>query len=119
MGGNATAGLNAGAGGFGMENSLLCLDIRGNTFDVSAAGFPISPVVIDQESGLAIFDLPNYAGSPQGEFPVTGAPGTASTDAVPYLVGRGNTLIDGPGELFSGVNASTVAGMSGNFTTCP
>jgi|GEM_PF-1643038 len=121
MGGNVLAAMyNLVGGGTGAETGTACLDVRDNTFDASAAPFAGHAVYKDQISGAANFNLPGYVGSPNGEFAVACAAGSASVDAGAHHAGNGNTMTNGPFPFFAGgVEASSVCGKTGAGTACP
>ncbi len=116
MSGFVLAGMYLLAGGGASDTSTLCSDIRNNTVDAGGASFA-SSMFFDQISVSANHNLPQYSGSPHGEF---GSPntGTASVDIESYLLGRGNSLTAG-GSAFFNVDASLVQGVTGIGTTCP
>ena len=75
-------------------------------------------MAFDQISTSANHNLPGYTGSAQGEF--AAPPGTTSVNINTYLVGRGNSMTNGPFPAFGGgVDASLVDGVTGTGTTCP
>jgi uncharacterized repeat protein (TIGR01451 family) len=104
-------------GGTGVEIGTACLDIRNNTFDASSVAFAGNAVFLDQISSLANYNLPGYAGSPNGEF----MGGTASANIHTYLAGRGNVMVNGPFPGFpgGGVDAGLVVGVTGVGSGCP
>ncbi len=134
----------SGMGGFGLsaayfvvggsaqcgDFALLCSNVSNNTFDNSAAPFGSNAVSYDQVSIDATHNLPAYAGSANGEFPpgmtmvcpaCAGGAGTASVNISTYLVGKGNTMTNGPfpGIAGSFVDASLACGVTGSGMTCP
>jgi hypothetical protein len=118
LSGFVLTGVSLLAGGSGPADFAgLCADIRNNTVNASGAATGDNAVLFDQISSDARYNLPSYAGSPNGEF----AGGTASGGINGYLGGRGNTLTNGGFPTFPGfgVNAGGVVGVSGNGTTCP
>lgn len=118
LSGFAFTGVSLLAGGSGPGDFAgLCADIRNNTVNASGAATGQNAVLFDQISSNARYNLPAYAGSPNGEL----AAGTASADINGYLGGRGNTLTNGGFPSFPafGVNAGGVLGVTGIGTTCP
>jgi len=78
-------------GGSGVDNSRLGLEISNNTFDNSGADFGANAMFFDQVDPVALFYFPGYAGSGDGE----GLGGTAGADLSAFLVGQGNTMVNG------------------------
>lgn len=107
-------------GGAGTETGTACLDVRNNSFDASNASFAGNAVYHDQISGSANYNLPGYAGSPNGETAIACAAGTASNDTNVHHAGNGNSMTNGPFPIYpGGVDASLVCGKTGTGTTCP
>ena len=119
MGGFSLAAMYTLFGGAGTETGTACLDIRNNVLDASAAPSTGSAVFMDQISTAGNYNLPVYAGSPNGESGTFCVAGTASAGIAAYQAGGGNTLIDGPILAPPGVNAGLVCGVTGAGTTCP
>ena len=122
LGGFAFAALNATVGGSGAgDAAFMCLNINGNTFNASGAGTGGNAVAIYQLGVVGALNLPMYAGSANGEFATSCMPATASAGIHAYLVGRGNTMINGAFPLIAGggVDASSVCSVGGAGTTCP
>ncbi|WP_223787874.1 beta strand repeat-containing protein [Marinicella meishanensis] len=107
-------------GGAGTETGTACLDIRNNTLDASTAPFGGNAVYKDQPSAAANFNLPGYAGSPNGEFAIACPVGTASANTNTHHAGNGNTMTNGPfTTIGGGVDATLVCGKTGVGTSCP
>jgi hypothetical protein len=121
MGKFGFAALTAMFGGAGTETGTLCMDIRDNIFDNSAAPWGGNAVYLDQLSAAGNHNLPGYGGSANGEFAYLCSPtGTASAGINTYLAGRGNTMTNGPYPVIAGgVDATLVCGVTGAGASCP
>ena len=87
-----------------------------NVLDNSGADFGANAVFIDQVDALALLYIPGYAGSPNGE----GLGGTASADIDAFLVGEGNSMVNGAILLQPGfVYADFVNDMTGASFALP
>ena len=103
-------------GGSGLDNSRLGLEISNNVLDNSGANFGANAVFIDQVDALALLYMPGYAGSPDGE----GLGGTAGADISTFLVGEGNSMVNGAILLQPGfVYADFVNDMTGASFALP
>ncbi|MEA3052926.1 MAG: hypothetical protein QOG72_1829 [Sphingomonadales bacterium] len=108
----ALVGGQAGSGDF----SKLGLALDGNTLDASDADFGIDAIYLDQLSSDAHYYVPGYAGSANGEF--SASPGTASADLTAFWDAN-NTLVTTPFNIFGGVDASIVRGVTGDAFFLP
>lgn len=118
--GFAYAGMSLLTGGSAPsgDHAMLCSNIQNNTINASGVAFN-QAVAFDQISTDARYNLPGYAGSPNGEFAPTA--GTASANIGSFLTASGgNTLINGAGAFFpGGVDAAVVVGVTGVGISCP
>ena len=102
----------SGSGDFGQ----MGLALEGNTFDASDGDFAIDAIFLDQLSSDAHFYVPGYTGSGDGEF--SAGAGTASVDLTAFW-GANNTLVPAPFNIFGGVDASLVSGLTGDAFVYP
>ena len=114
LGGFAFAALSAQVGGAGTEDGILNLDIRGNSFNASGAPFGSNAAYFASLSANSNLNFPGYTGSANGEFSTPA--GTLSSDLNAYLLGRGNSFVNGAFPFFPslGVDASFATGTTGN-----
>jgi hypothetical protein len=119
--GGVYAGIYAQLGGNGDgDRAVMGLDISNNT--VTLAGTPGgNAYAFDQLSDDARYYLPGYGGSANGEYPLSGSAGTASTGISNYLLGKGNSGVNGNFPTTSGriADASIVVGVGGGALTQP
>jgi hypothetical protein len=107
--------LVGGSGGSG-DFARMGLALDGNTFDASDADFALDAIYLDQISSDAHYYVPGYIGSANGEF--SASPGTASADLTDFW-NDNNTLVPAPFNLFGGVDASVVLGVTGDAFFLP
>jgi len=121
LGGFALSAMNSTLAGGGTATGTACLDIENNNFDASAAPFGVQAIFLDELNAAATYNLPGFAGSPNGEFAFSCAAGTASADGHGLLLGQGNTFMNPGFATFPGImlDASLVCGKTGVGTSCP
>ncbi len=118
LGDFALAGLYALVGGASASGDFarLGLVLDGNIFDAGDADFGIDAIFLDQVSSDAHFYVPGYSGSGDGEF--SAEAGTASADLTAFW-SVNNALVTTPFNIFGGVDASIVSGLTGEPLTQP
>ncbi len=121
LSGFALAAMNSTLAGGGIATGTACLDIENNSLDASGAPFGLNAIFLDELNAAATYNLPGFAGSPNGEFAFSCPAGTASNDGHGLLSGQGNTFVNGAFPSFPGImlDASLVCGKTGVGTTCP
>jgi hypothetical protein len=125
FGGSSLGGINnllAGAGN-ASDISTQSVDIQNNTVDLSGAANGGNAIIFDQFGDMARFTIEGYSGSANGETPVSGAAGTASTDIGTFLESvtcGNNTLTNGalPFPVTSKIAAGPVIGVLGTLPVC-
>ena len=121
LGGFSLSAMNSTLAGGGIATGTACLDIENNSLDASGATFGLNAIFLDELNAAATYNLPGFAGSPNGEFALSCAAGSASTDGHGLLLGQGNTFVNGAFPSFPGImlDASLVCGKTGVGTSCP